>query len=149
MYHSSLTERLLNQIEDVVLNLFIAIIMENFDPGDDEIRQIQIQKYARRNRPRMNQLHMDIISRSVLKIGSLLLSIIASRIFISGYFRMVLPLCQVKESKPIMVSKLPPGLLYSAPRETFFNFLESDSFEEKSPALKQEPSRWYTNATFK
>lgn len=48
-----------------------------------------------------------------------------------------------------MVSKLPPGLLYSAPRDIFFNFLESDGIEEKQPVLEQKPSRWYTNTTFK
>lgn len=47
----------------MVLNLFIAVIMENFDLDEDEIRQIQIKKYIRQHRWQPEYFQLDIISR--------------------------------------------------------------------------------------
>jgi hypothetical protein len=50
---------------DIVLNLFIAVIMENFDLDEEEIKQMQIKKYIRKHRWKPEYFKMDAISRQV------------------------------------------------------------------------------------
>ncbi|KAI8147435.1 Ion transport protein-domain-containing protein [Fennellomyces sp. T-0311] len=52
----------------LVLNLFIAVIMENFDLDEDEIRQIQIKKYIRQHRWQPEYFKLDLISQTLLPI---------------------------------------------------------------------------------
>lgn len=49
----------------MVLNLFIAVIMENFDLDEEEIKQIQIKKYIREHRWKPEYFKMDTISRYI------------------------------------------------------------------------------------
>ncbi|KAG1114760.1 hypothetical protein G6F42_014107 [Rhizopus arrhizus] len=52
----------------MVLNLFIAVIMENFDLDEEEIKQIQIKKYIREHRWKPEYFKMDTISRHVILV---------------------------------------------------------------------------------
>ncbi|KAI9485907.1 MAG: Ion transport protein-domain-containing protein [Benjaminiella poitrasii] len=52
----------------MVLNLFIAVIMENFDLDEEEIKQIQIKKYIREHRWKPEYFKMDRISRFLLPL---------------------------------------------------------------------------------
>ena len=48
---------------DLVLNLFIAVIMENFDLDEDAIRHIQIKKYIRQHRWQPEYFKLDLVSQ--------------------------------------------------------------------------------------
>lgn len=57
----------------MVLNLFIAVIMENFDLDEEDIKQIQIKKYIREHRWKPEYFKMDSISRyKVFFIGNII-----------------------------------------------------------------------------
>ncbi|KAH8553006.1 Ion transport protein-domain-containing protein [Umbelopsis sp. PMI_123] len=92
----------------VVLNLFIAIVMENFDMDEDEIRMLQIKKYIKENQSQPKKLEMDMIGR------------------------LILPLCRAKEKKPLSMTKLPPDLLFNTPQTDFFQFLDASNSNEYS-----------------
>ncbi|KAG2185318.1 hypothetical protein INT44_002108 [Umbelopsis vinacea] len=90
----------------VVLNLFIAIVMENFDMDEDEMRQLQIQKYVSENKFHPVKIEMDMIGR------------------------LVLPFCHEEDKKPLSMSKLPPDLLLNTPQKDFIKFMDARSVGE-------------------
>ncbi|KAI9317892.1 Ion transport protein-domain-containing protein [Dichotomocladium elegans] len=53
-------------IPDLVLNLFIAVIMENFDLDEDEIKQIQIKNYVRQHRWQPEYYKLDPVTQYML-----------------------------------------------------------------------------------
>ncbi|KAI9305722.1 Ion transport protein-domain-containing protein [Cunninghamella echinulata] len=55
-------------IHYIVMNLFIAVIMENFDLDEDEIRNLQIKKYIRYHRWQPEYFQLDVVSRFLLPI---------------------------------------------------------------------------------
>ncbi|CAO3626859.1 unnamed protein product [Cunninghamella echinulata] len=55
-------------IHYIVLNLFIAVIMENFDLDEDEIRNLQIKKYIRYHRWQPEYFQLDVVSRFLLPV---------------------------------------------------------------------------------
>ncbi|KAI8579947.1 hypothetical protein K450DRAFT_239855 [Umbelopsis ramanniana AG] len=104
----------------VVLNLFIAIVMENFDMDEDEMRKLQIQKYVSENKSKPVKIEMDMIGR------------------------LVLPLCHEEDKKPLSMSKLPPDLLLNTPQKDFIKFLDArnahDVPESKKAGTPRPPA---------
>lgn len=95
---------------DMVLNLFIAVIMENFDLDDDEIKQIQIKKYIQEHRWKPEYFKMDKVSRFLL------------------------PLFFAQDKQPLDCSSIPQELVAHVTKTKFHDFLS----EEKLPALQNQ-----------
>ncbi|KAI7889601.1 Ion transport protein-domain-containing protein [Mucor mucedo] len=83
----------------MVLNLFIAVIMENFDLDEEDIKQIQIKKYIREHRWKPEYFKMDSISRFLL------------------------PLFVLQDERKLHMKNLPPHLVSHVTASTFKKFL--------------------------
>ncbi|KAI8644851.1 Ion transport protein-domain-containing protein [Parasitella parasitica] len=99
----------------MVLNLFIAVIMENFDLDEEEIKQIQIKKYIREHRWKPEYFKMDTISR------------------------LLLPLFIIQDEKKLDFKNIPSNLVAHVTSSKFKDFLgqdnsNSDEFNPYSPA---------------
>ncbi|KAI7904858.1 Ion transport protein-domain-containing protein [Cokeromyces recurvatus] len=91
----------------MVLNLFIAVIMENFDLDEEEIKQIQIKKYIREHRWKSDYLEMDIIGRFLL------------------------PLFTAQDEKKLDYKNLPQNLVAHVTTSRFKEFLSDILYTEK------------------
>ncbi|KAL7311607.1 calcium channel protein [Mucor circinelloides] len=87
----------------MVLNLFIAVIMENFDLDEEEIKQIQIKKYIREHRWKPEYFKMDTISR------------------------LLLPLFIIQDEKKLDFKSIPQKLVAQVTSSRFKEFLAQDS----------------------
>ncbi|KAI8343217.1 Ion transport protein-domain-containing protein [Chlamydoabsidia padenii] len=101
-------------IHYMVLNLFIAVIMENFDLEEDEIRQIQIKKYIRQHRWQPEYFQLDIISRFLL------------------------PVFVKQDHRRLKVNDLPQSLVALVKKSEFHQFLvQEDNQEPQLPFSRQ------------
>ncbi|KAL9554146.1 hypothetical protein MBANPS3_002946 [Mucor bainieri] len=92
----------------MVLNLFIAVIMENFDLDEEEIKQIQIKKYIREHRWKPEYFKMDTISR------------------------LLLPLFIIQDEKKLDFKSIPQNLVAQVTSSRFKDFLGQDSSSSSS-----------------
>ncbi|KAK4512387.1 uncharacterized protein ATC70_003085 [Mucor velutinosus] len=107
----------------MVLNLFIAVIMENFDLDEEEIKQIQIKKYIREHRWKPEYFKMDTISR------------------------LLLPLFVIQDEKKLDFKSIPQNLVAQVTSSRFKDFLGQDtsSSEHSHPYSPGHPNRHLTH----
>ncbi|GAN08579.1 cation channel family protein [Mucor ambiguus] len=99
----------------MVLNLFIAVIMENFDLDEEEIKQIQIKKYIREHRWKPEYFKMDTISR------------------------LLLPLFIIQDEKKLDFKSIPQNLVAQVTSSRFKDFLGQEASSSGSSS-RSEPS---------
>ncbi|KAF1800899.1 Ion transport protein-domain-containing protein [Mucor lusitanicus] len=99
----------------MVLNLFIAVIMENFDLDEEEIKQIQIKKYIREHRWKPEYFKMDTISR------------------------LLLPLFIIQDEKKLDFKSIPQNLVAQVTSSRFKDFLGEDASSSSEPPHLQSP----------
>ncbi|KAI8062730.1 Ion transport protein-domain-containing protein [Gongronella butleri] len=99
----------------MVLNMFIAVIMENFDLEEDEIRQIQVKKYVRQHRWQPEYFQLDTISK------------------------IFLPVFMKQEQKPLHLRKLPNNLVANVNQAHFLDFIHTRKDRVKSDATAAPP----------
>ncbi|KAI8370635.1 Ion transport protein-domain-containing protein [Radiomyces spectabilis] len=105
----------------IVLNLFIAVIMENFNLDEDEIRQIQIKKYIRQHRWQPEYFQLDRIARQVY---------------------LLLPLFMKQDEKKLQLKSIPSHLTATVTHATFKDFMNnmySFSDHTQPSASSKEP----------
>lgn len=103
-----------------MLNLFIAVIIENFDLDEEDIKQIQIKKYIREHRWKPEYFKMDYISRYKRLISLIYLTFF----FI---FRFLLPLFVLQDERKLSMNSLPPHLVAHVTASKFKKFLAVSS----------------------
>ncbi|CAO3597547.1 unnamed protein product [Absidia cylindrospora] len=104
-------------IHYLVLNLFIAVIMENFDLDEDEIRQIQIKKYIRQHRWQPEYFQLDIISRFLL------------------------PVFVKQDQRRLKVGDLPQSLVATVTKTEFQDFLVQEDEQEPQRSYSRQSTR--------
>lgn len=107
-----------NMFVDMVLNLFIAVIMENFDLDEDEIKQLQIKKYIQEHRWKPEYFKMDKVSRFLL------------------------PLFFMQDKQPLDCRSIPQDLVAHVTKIKFHDFLS----EEKLPSQQNQQDNSPRNA---
>ncbi|KAG2227612.1 hypothetical protein INT45_002297, partial [Circinella minor] len=100
----------------LVLNLFIAVIMENFDLDEDEIRQIQIKKYIRQHRWQPEYFKLDMISQALL------------------------PIFVKQDRRKLNLSQMPQALVASVAQEKFKEFYLMEQEEHEPRKVKRRMS---------
>ncbi|KAI8967340.1 Ion transport protein-domain-containing protein [Mycotypha africana] len=123
-------------IHYIVLNLFIAVIMENFDLDEEEIKQYQIRKYIHEHQWKSENFRMDKLGRQDKK-----------KLQLKNLPQNVTALVTVSKFEDFMRRSSSIGTFKQETRGGHINQLPLHSRSEISTAIHRRPSSVFSSET--